>query len=360
MGLTILQGLMHLLPMGEKAGRMIPVGFYLALLSRCMEFGLQSEVVGKLQDQIASMLPLAHLDELTFPKMEADRPVSGSIELAMMEAIFSAYVCSNVDTQSTPPNSNSVVANLWDAYLAYIAADPSLSTESFTKLIDTIPQSYRQRHDGLYRALDSFLQSRRGATQEEKSAVCKYLSCQKLSQEVCIEAVQNELMPLRLIVQALFIQQLNTHQAFKECSDSFRYTKHHGEFSGSMPILRSPFSGQDAGTMPLSTLLQTECLGPGMDIPHKEYESTSFRIQSLEQELMSLKRSLQDGNNLQKTGYTTSKPQDAKKPCSAEKRSMSRRMNLLGQMTSCISSANRLVKLLRRMNLFGTKTTRKK
>ena len=69
--------------------------------------------------------------------------------------------------------------------------------------------------------------------------VCKYLNCQKLSQEACIVAVQNELMSLRLIVQALFVQQLNTHQAFKECSDSFRFT---WQFSGILSSTRCPNS----------------------------------------------------------------------------------------------------------------------
>ncbi|KAF2292389.1 hypothetical protein GH714_021713 [Hevea brasiliensis] len=52
---VILQGILDLLPVREKARRVIPVGFYFALLSRSFEVGLRSESRAKLQDQIASL-----------------------------------------------------------------------------------------------------------------------------------------------------------------------------------------------------------------------------------------------------------------------------------------------------------------
>ncbi|KAK4758969.1 hypothetical protein SAY87_020270 [Trapa incisa] len=58
--------------------------------------------------------------------------------------------------------------------------------------------------------------SPRNVARRKQGVICKYLSCQKLSREVCIEAVQNQLMPLRLILEALLVQQLNTQQALKE------------------------------------------------------------------------------------------------------------------------------------------------
>lgn len=375
---TILHGILDLLPMREKSSRIIPVGFYFAMLSKTLELDMRSEIKSKLQDQIASLLPLAHVDDFLLPKSRAES-VCFSIELATMESIISTYVSFDLDMNHTPSTSNSVVAELWDAYLANIALDLKLGSKRFMELIEAVPITYRQSHDNLYRALNTFLQAHPDASQEEKNTVCKYLSCQKLSQEVCIEAVQNDLMPLRLIVQALFIQQLNTHQAFKECSDSFRYA-HCGEFSGSLSSSRCPYSKSqnlgespyvdeaEPGRRPLSALLQKDHTIQGSDMAEKEYESTSFRIQTLEQELMSLKRSLQWQNISKRTELTSNKVQNVK-PFGLENRSMSRRKNPLGQKTGCIGSvtfatqrkyASRLMKIFRRITLFGSRKTRKK
>ncbi|XP_030460479.2 BTB/POZ domain-containing protein At5g48130 [Syzygium oleosum] len=375
---TILHGILDLLPTGEKSSRIIPVGFYFAMLSKSLELDSRSEIKSKLQDQIASLLPLAHVGDFILPKSRAES-VCFSIELATMESIISTYVSFDLDMNHTPSMSNSVVAELWDAYLANIALDPKLGPQRFMELIEAIPLSYRQSHDNLYRALNTFLQAHPDASQDEKTRVCKYLSCQKLSQEVCINAVQNELMPLRLIVQALFIQQLNTHQAFKECSDSFRYA-HCGEFSGSLSSSKCPYSKSqnlgespfaeeaEPGRRPLSALLQKDHTIQGSDMPEKEYESTSFRIQTLEQELMSLKRSLQWQNISKRTELASNKVKNVK-PFGLENRSMSRRKNPLGQKTGCIGSAtfatqrkyaSRLMKIFRRITLFGGRKMRKK
>ncbi|XP_030928596.1 BTB/POZ domain-containing protein At5g48130 [Quercus lobata] len=371
---AILQGLIDLLPMGEKASRVIPVGFYFALLSRSLEVGLRSD---KLQDQIASMLHFAQVEDFFHPKMGIES--ISSIELATMESIISLYVSSNSDMIHTPSTRNSIVAELWDAYLSHIAPDPDMGPKRYMELIERVPISWRYNHDQLYRAMDTFLQSHPGISQEEKGTVCRYLNCQKLSQEACIEAVQNELMPLRLIVQALFVQQLNTHQAFKECSDSFRHA-HCGEFSGSLSSSRCPNSksqnlgespytdGAEPGGRPLSFLLQKDLAMQRPDFSRQEYESTSFRIQTLEQELMSMKRTLQWQNISKRTEPISTKAQGTK-PYGMESRSLSKKRNPLGQVTSCIGSVNfasqrkyasRLLKVFRHISFFGSRKPKRK
>ncbi|XVF21101.1 hypothetical protein REPUB_Repub12eG0061900 [Reevesia pubescens] len=360
---VILQGILDLLPIGEKANRAVPVGFYFALLSRSLEFGLRSDSKVRLQDQIASMLHFAHVEDFLLPQIKTVS-FSSSKELATMKSIFLTFASFNMDTNPTPSASNSIVAELWDAYLAQIASDPEMEPKKFMELVELLPISCRQSHDQLYRAMNIFLKAHRDITQEEKGSVCKYLNCQKLSQEACIEAVQNELMPLRLIVQALFVQQLNTHQAFKECSDSFRFT---GQFSGSLSSSRCPNSrslnpgespykdGAETESKPLSLLLQNDLA------MLRNYESTSFRLQNLEQELMSLKKSLQWQNKSKKTDSIANKLQSMK-PYGLERISLSKRRNPLGQVTGCIGSVNfasqrryasRLIKIFRRFSLFG-------
>lgn len=221
-------------------------------------------------------------------------------------------------------------------------------------------------------------------SQEEKGSVCKYLSCRKLSQEVCVEAVQNELMPLRLIVQALFVQQLNTQQAFRECSDSFRYT-HGGEYSGSLSSSRyansksqtfveSPYIKSEGASRPLSFLLQKDSSirrpeNFSSEISRTDYESTSFRIQNLENELKSLKKILDQSQQMSKKNELFSgnidepvleNHQNIRQYCFVERRTCKK--NDIGQVTGCIGPVNfssqrkyatKVLKLLRRISLFG-------
>ncbi|KAG4952807.1 hypothetical protein JHK87_038401 [Glycine soja] len=375
---VILQGVVDLLPVGDKARKVIPVGFYFALLSRSLELGLTTESKAKLQDQITSLLHFSQVENFLLPESGA-KLMSSSMELVTMESIISAYVASSSRVNQTPEASNYRVAELWDAYLFNIAADPDMGPKRFMELIERVPPSYRQNHYPLYKTINSFLKTHSGISQDDKGAVCKYLDCQRLSQEACIEAVQDELMPLRLIVQALFVQQLNTHKAFKECSDSFRYA-HCGDMSGSLSSSRYPYSasqnlgespytdGPELSSRPLSFLLQKDNVMQNFKFSTTEYESTSFRIQNLEQELMSLKRSLQLHNIVTKAEPNLIKSQKMK-PCGIETRSLSKRSNPIGQATSCISSvnfasqrryANRLLKVFRRITLFGSRKLKRK
>ncbi|KAK0589243.1 hypothetical protein LWI29_011522 [Acer saccharum] len=374
----ILQGILDLLPLGEKTSRAIPVGFYFALLTRSLEVGLRNDIRAKLQEQIASVLHFARVEDFLLPDIRTES-ISSSSELAIMESIFSTYVSFNMEANHTPSGSNSVVAELWDTYLCHIIADPKMGPKRFMELVETVPVTWRQSHDQLYRAMNIFLQARKQISQEEKGSVCKYLNCQKLSQESCIEAVQNDMMPLRLIVQALFVQQLNTHQAFKNCSDSFRYM-HCGEFSGTLSSSRCPNSksqnqgespyadGAEPGNRPLSFLLTKDLGMHSCEFSRKDYESTSFRIQNLEQELVSLKRTLQLQNISSKTESNPTKPQNIKF-YGLESRSLSKKKNPPGQVTGCIGHVNfasqrkyasRLLKVFRRISLFGSRKSKRK
>ncbi|PIN11861.1 hypothetical protein CDL12_15534 [Handroanthus impetiginosus] len=368
----ILQEVIDLLPIGVRARKGMPVGFYFSLLSTSVELGVRNDSVAKLQNQVASMLHLARVEDFLLPK--------DGTELSIMESIFSTYFACNMELDRTPTENIYVVAESWDIYLNQIAADPELGCKRFMILIENVPTSSRQKHDHLYRALNTFFQSHPNLSQEEKGSVCKYLNCQKLSHEVCIEAVQNELMPLRLIVQALFVQQLNTQQAFRECSDSFRYT-HCGEFSGSLSSSRYANSkSQNIGIRPLSFLLQkdTSIRRPpesDTEISRKDYESTSFRIENLEKELMSLKRSLQlqQYSKKHEKGLKKIEPVSenlkSSRPYGLVERRTSKKKNPTGQVTSCIGTvnfasqrryANRLLKVLQRISLFGRGRSKRK
>ncbi|KAF7827381.1 BTB/POZ domain-containing protein [Senna tora] len=365
---NILQGVVHLLPLGDKV--VIPVGFYFALLARCvLEFGPKSDHCNeKLQQQITALLHLAQVEDLLLLVEECGMELSVSI----MESVVLNYVKDGSNSVDAAERWNRV-AELWDSFVCHVVADGSREMEAkrFMELIERVPSSYRQNHDQLYRAISSFLKKNPNISQEEKGAICKNLSCEKLSQEASIEAVQNDLMPLRLIVQALFVQQLTTHQAFKQCShNSFRY--HQSEdLSYSSRARKSPYTatGPETNSGPLGFLLQKDMMMMMMvqqkkskfspsstSTARRDYESTSFRIQNLESEVMKLKRRLQL-ENINNNIVTRNKKRNNNNNNNNDNNGVGGEVG-----TSCISSVNlasqrkyasRLLKVFRRITWFG-------
>ncbi|XP_057545431.1 BTB/POZ domain-containing protein At5g48130 [Amaranthus tricolor] len=374
--LDTLTGILDMLLVGVNSNKLIPVGFYFELLTRCLELGgTNYEGKERLQHQIVHLLPLAHVQDFLLPRHPIES-ISYSVEVGVMETIFSTYVSSNyiqVD-HMTLPTGNAIVGELWDSYISLIAHDSVMTSEKFISLVELVPLSYRKNHDHLYTAINTFIKAHPQLSQEEKTSVCKYLNCQKLSQEVCVEAVQNEFMPLRLIVQALFVQQLNTQHAFKECSESFRFT-YSKEFSSSLSSskclnsksqnLGDIFEDESIINKPLNCLLASDSTlqidqEDELNVARKEYESTSFRLQNLEQELLSIKKSIHSkklGKEIEQ-GCQKTRPNYG-----FEGRSFSKRRNIsVGQVSSCIGSVNfssqrkyagRLLKIFRKVSLFG-------
>lgn len=52
------------------------------------------------------------------------------------------------------------------------------------------------------------LQQHPGITKNEKKSISRLMDCRKLSPEACAHAVQNERLPLRVVVQILFFEQV--------------------------------------------------------------------------------------------------------------------------------------------------------
>lgn len=104
--------------------------------------------------------------------------------------------------------SKLMVAKLVDSYLAEIAKDPNLPLSMFVDLAETVSVFSRPAHDGIYRAIDMYLKAHPGISKSERKRICRLMDCKKLSVEACMHAVQNERLPLRVVVQVLFFEQV--------------------------------------------------------------------------------------------------------------------------------------------------------
>ncbi|KAG6724871.1 hypothetical protein I3842_02G003800 [Carya illinoinensis] len=107
-----------------------------------------------------------------------------------------------------PDASKAMVAKLVDGYLAEVACDPSLLVSKFVSLAEMGSSFSRPSHDGLYRAIDMYLKEHSGISKSERKTICRLMDCRKSSAEACLHAVQNEWLPLRVVVQVLFFKQL--------------------------------------------------------------------------------------------------------------------------------------------------------
>ncbi|RZS23104.1 hypothetical protein BHM03_00055966 [Ensete ventricosum] len=164
------------------------------------------------------------------------------------------------------------VAKLVDGYLAEVASDANLKPSKFQALAAAIPDDVRPLDDGLYRAIDIYLKFQR----EE---LCRLMNCQKLSLEACTHAAQNERLPLRVVVQVLFFEQLQLKTSIAGCflvSDNL---------DGSRPLRSGlPISGEDTGWA--SAIRENQVLKVGMD-------SMRMRVSELEKECSSMREELE-------------------------------------------------------------------
>jgi hypothetical protein len=57
-------------------------------------------------------------------------------------------------------------------------------------------------------------------TEHERKRLCRVMDCQKLSLDACMHAAQNERLPLRVVVQVLFSEQVKISNALASSSSS--------------------------------------------------------------------------------------------------------------------------------------------
>ncbi|OUZ99773.1 BTB/POZ-like [Macleaya cordata] len=110
-------------------------------------------------------------------------------------------------------NAKMRVAKLVDSYLTEVSRDRNLSLTKFQVLAEALPESARSCDDGLYRAIDSYLKAHPTLSEHERKRICRVMDCQKLSIDACMHAAQNERLPLRVVVQVLFSEQIKISNA---------------------------------------------------------------------------------------------------------------------------------------------------
>ncbi|CDY37223.1 BnaA09g08440D [Brassica napus] len=194
---TVIETLVWLLP-AEKDS--VSCGFLLKLLKAVTMLNSGETVKEQLVRRIGQQLEQASVAELLIKSHQESE--SSLYDVDLVKKIVVEFMARDQNT------SKLMVVKLIDSYLTEIAKDPNLPASKFIDLAESVSSISRPAHDGLYRAVDMYLKEHAGITKGEKKRMCKLMDCRKLSVEACMHAVQNDRLPLRVVVQVLFFEQV--------------------------------------------------------------------------------------------------------------------------------------------------------
>lgn len=138
--------------------------FLLGLLRIGMILNMSHAWKDSMERRISMQLEFATLDSLLLPTFsDSDNLYDyDCVQRIIMHFLSSEaseltpFSPSSFEAESPPSGSLRRVAKLIDSYLAEIAPDANLKPEKMCSLAEALPESSRNIHDGLYRALDIY------------------------------------------------------------------------------------------------------------------------------------------------------------------------------------------------------------
>ncbi|PKA66144.1 BTB/POZ domain-containing protein [Apostasia shenzhenica] len=212
-GIDLVESITSLLPVEKLA---VPISFLFGLLRSAIMLDCTMSCRINLERRIGSQLEMASLDDLLIPCQNAGDTIFDVDTVHRILVVFSQQDesedgSSGYDSDCLNPPSQTAlvkVSKLVDNYLAEIAPDANLKLAKFIVIADTLPGYARTSDDGLYRAIDIYLKAHQGLSDLERRRLCKLIDFQKLSEEACSHAAQNERLPLQATVQVLYNEQL--------------------------------------------------------------------------------------------------------------------------------------------------------
>ncbi|KAG7026432.1 BTB/POZ domain-containing protein, partial [Cucurbita argyrosperma subsp. argyrosperma] len=323
----LLEEIDRMLPMQKN---LVSTKLLFGLLRTSMILRVNPSCICTLEKRVGMQLDQATVEDLLMPNFTNSMDTLYNVDcvqrilehfLAMEQVNHGgASPCSIDDEQligspSMPPIT--MVAKLIDGYLAEVAPDVNLKLPKFQSLAGAVPDYARPLDDGLYRAIDIYLKSHPWLGESDREQLCRLMDCQKLSLEACTHAAQNERLPLRIIVQVLFFEQLQLRTSIAGCflvSDNLDGSRQ----------LRSGIVGSNEGGWG-TAVRENQVLKVGMD-------SMRMRVSELEKECSNMRQEIEKlgrpkgssawGNVSKKFGFKLKSQM-----CSAQEGSVSNQYN---------------------------------
>ncbi|KAG6770820.1 hypothetical protein POTOM_026518 [Populus tomentosa] len=225
----LVENLICLLPPDKAAGCLC--SFLLKLLKFAILVGIDDSAREYLVKRISLKLHEASVKDLL---ILARPPQNTLYDVELIQCIVSRSLMHGKYSQDTKHEENGDfilghehetlmnVGKLIDGYLAEIAYDPNLTISSFVDLSRSIPEFARPIHDGLYKAIDIYLKEHLSMTKAEKKKICGLMDVKKLTTDASTHAAQNERLPLRVVVQVLFFEQVRAASGVQALSNNAR------------------------------------------------------------------------------------------------------------------------------------------
>ncbi|KAJ4848937.1 26S proteasome regulatory subunit 6B [Turnera subulata] len=227
----IIESLISIIPPQKDS---VSCSFLLHLLRMANMLKVAPALVTELEKRVGMQFEQATLADLLIPNFNKNETM---YDVDLVQRLLEHFLVQEQTESSSPcrqsfsdkhmyegsqrganPNAKMRVARLVDSYLTEVSRDRNLSLTKFQVLAEALPESARTCDDGLYRAIDSYLKAHPTLSEHERKRLCRVMDCQKLSIDACMHAAQNERLPLRIVVQVLFSEQVKISNALANSS----------------------------------------------------------------------------------------------------------------------------------------------
>ncbi|KAF7818235.1 BTB/POZ domain-containing protein [Senna tora] len=245
---VIVEAIVSLLPTQSRKSP-VPMAFLSSLLKAAIAASASTSCRSDLERRIGLQLDQAILEDILIPATSSQNSHCTIYDTDSILRIFSIFLnldeeddedshlrdesemVYDFDSPGSPKQSSILkVSKLLDTYLAEVALDSNLLPSKFIALAELLPDHARIVSDGLYRAVDIFLKVHPNMKDSERYRLCKTIDCQKLSQEACSHAAQNERLPVQMAVQVLYFEQIRLRNAMNGGNNQFFFGGLNGQF----------------------------------------------------------------------------------------------------------------------------------
>lgn len=245
---VIVEAIAGLLPTQSRKSP-VPMAFLSSLLKTAIAASATTSCRSDLERRIGLQLDQAILEDILIPANSHGSNHSTLYDTDSILRIFSIFLnldedddedshmrdesemVYDFDSPGSPKQSSILkVSKLLDNFLAEVALDSNLMPSKFIALAELLPDHARIVSDGLYRAVDIFLKVHPNMKDSERYRLCKTIDCQKLSQEACSHAAQNERLPVQMAVQVLYFEQIRLRNAMSGGHNQFFFGAVNGQF----------------------------------------------------------------------------------------------------------------------------------
>lgn len=202
----IIEAVERLLPL-EKG--LIPCRLLFEMLRSAIAMDASQDCRTGFEIRIGKQLDQATVKDLLIPSAK-----EAQYDIECLKRILKNFYSSNCNSST---EGWLTVAELIEEFMAEVAGDIDLKKETFISIANiatTTSSALTQRNlDGIYRGIDIYFDKHKYLTETEREEICKVLEWEKMSAEACEHAAKNERLPLRVIVQVLFMAQLQVRDA---------------------------------------------------------------------------------------------------------------------------------------------------